>query len=71
MYKNGFGINNLQWLIRHKTKPKQIQPNNPNATQVYMVSVIMLVLGPLWPGVVLPVGVAFIGQIELFKNHSY
>ena len=21
MYKNGFGINNLQWLICHKTKP--------------------------------------------------
>ena len=24
MYKNGFGINNLQWLIWHKTNPNQI-----------------------------------------------
>ena len=23
MYKNGFGINNLQWLMCHKTKPDQ------------------------------------------------
>ena len=23
MYKNGLGINNLQWLICHKTKPNQ------------------------------------------------
>ena len=27
MYKNGFGINNLQLLICHKTKPKQILRN--------------------------------------------
>ena len=24
MYKNGFGINNLQWLICYKAKPNQI-----------------------------------------------
>ena len=24
MYKNGLGINNLQWLICHKTKPTNI-----------------------------------------------
>ena len=23
MYKNGFGINDLQWLMCHKTKPNQ------------------------------------------------
>ena len=23
MYKNGFGINNLQWLMCHKTKANQ------------------------------------------------
>ena len=26
MYKNGFGINNLQWLMCHKTKPNQTKP---------------------------------------------
>ena len=26
MFKNGFSINNLQWLICHKTKPKQTNP---------------------------------------------
>ena len=25
MYKNGFGINNLQWLMCHKTKPECIR----------------------------------------------
>ena len=25
MYENGFGINNLQWLMCHKTKPNQTQ----------------------------------------------
>ena len=25
MYKNGFGINNLQWLMGHKTKPNQTE----------------------------------------------
>ena len=23
MYKNGFGINNLQWMMYYETKPKQ------------------------------------------------
>ena len=27
MYKNGFGINNLQWLMCHQTKPNQTKPN--------------------------------------------
>ena len=27
MYKNGFGIDNLQWLMCHKTKPDQTEPN--------------------------------------------
>ena len=27
MYKNGFGINNLQWLMCHRTKPNQTKPN--------------------------------------------
>ena len=26
MYKNGFGINNLQWLMCHKTQPNQTKP---------------------------------------------
>ena len=25
MYKNGFGINNLQWLMCHKTQPNQTE----------------------------------------------
>ena len=29
MYKNGFGINNLQWLMSQKTKPNQTKPNKP------------------------------------------
>ena len=27
MYKNGFDINKLQWLMWHKTKPNQTKPN--------------------------------------------
>ena len=27
MHKNGFGINNLQWLMYHKTKQNQAKPN--------------------------------------------
>ena len=29
MYKNGFGINNLQWLMHHKTKPNQFVISMP------------------------------------------
>ena len=29
MYKNGFGINNLQWLMYHKTKLNQINIFTP------------------------------------------
>ena len=29
MNKNGFGINNLQWLMCHKTKPNQMRNNWP------------------------------------------
>ena len=32
MYKNGFGINDLQWLMCHKTKPNQICPLNKTQT---------------------------------------
>ena len=28
MYKNGFGINNLQWLICHKSPPNQTNQFN-------------------------------------------
>ena len=27
--------------------------------------------GPLWPGVVVPVSVSFMGQIDLFKDYLY
>ena len=27
MYKEGLALNNLQWLICHKTKPNQTKPN--------------------------------------------
>ena len=27
MYKEDMALNNLQWLIRHKTQPNQIKPN--------------------------------------------
>ena len=27
MYKEGLALNNLQWLICHKTKPNQTIPN--------------------------------------------
>ena len=33
MYKNGFGINNLQWLICYKTKPNQTKPNKTKPNQ--------------------------------------
>ena len=26
MFKNGFGINNLEWLMWHKTKQNQTKP---------------------------------------------
>ena len=29
MYKNGFNINNLQWLMCHNTKPNQTKPKKP------------------------------------------
>ena len=33
MYKNGFGINNLQWLLCHKTKSNQIKSNQIKPTE--------------------------------------
>ena len=41
MYKNGFGINNLQWLMYHKTKP--------NLTNLYILNIYYLVeFGLVW-----------------------
>ena len=34
MYKNGFGVNNLQWLVYHKTKPNQTKPNQTKPNQI-------------------------------------
>ena len=27
MHKNGFGINNVEWSMCHKTKPNKTKPN--------------------------------------------
>ena len=40
MYKNGFGINNLQWLMCHKTKPNQINLIQKDSMQVHLILLI-------------------------------
>ena len=35
MYKEDLALNNLQWLICHKTKPNQIKPNQNIHTNIY------------------------------------
>ena len=44
MNKNGFGINNLQWLIYHKTKPNQTKPNQLLSSFVYHVLPLVVCL---------------------------
>ena len=38
MYKNGFGINSLQWLMCYKTKPNQIKHDWNSEFSVLYVS---------------------------------
>ena len=45
MYKNEFGINDLQWLMCHKTKPNKTKPiflRWPHLFIVLLVDYIML-----------------------------
>ena len=38
MYKQDLALNNLQWLICHKTKPNQIKPKlSPKLTNLYLL----------------------------------
>ena len=39
MFKNGFRINNLQWLMCHKTKPNQTKPNTQNISAQFAEAV--------------------------------
>ena len=38
MYKNGFGINNLQWLMCHETKPNQTKIKAKICIKVKMIN---------------------------------
>ena len=35
MYKNDLALNNLQWLIRHKTQPNQTKANRRNHSCIF------------------------------------
>ena len=77
MNKNGFGIDNLQGLMCHETKPNQTKSNQrikqfDGETSVMLelwgmqsTSSLLLLQWPLWPGLVKPDRVLSMGQIEL------
>ena len=41
MYKEDLALNNLQWLICHKTQPTQTKPNSTNTLGKGMTSTIL------------------------------
>ena len=59
MYKESLALNNLKWLICHKTQP------DPTKNPVLEIS------GSLWPGVEVPVRISSVGQLDMFKIHCY
>ena len=42
MYKNGFGINNLKWLMYHKTKSSQTKEDKTNKVIYFMPFFIVI-----------------------------
>ena len=45
MYKPYLALNNLQWLIYHKTKPNQTKPKSKNSSQTAESQINIITVG--------------------------
>ena len=82
MYKEDLALNNLQWLICHKTKTnphhhkypgydsKLSDSKVPVLEPLVMLSTpsMPLLFGQLWPTFVVPIRVSSMGQIQLLNR---
>ena len=69
MYKKNLGLNNLQWLMCHKTKPNQTAYDSEapvlEILGVGSVTISSLLPLSLWSGMVVPVRVPSKGFIDI------
>ena len=72
MYKNRFVINNLQWLMRHKTKPNQTKPSLTLTLSTYIHTyVCMYVCICTYVYICGYIYVCICGYIYIYINYLY
>ena len=57
--------------LGYNAKPSEIEAPVQELLEIWSTTPLPLLPGPLWPGVVVPVSVSSIGQIELFDHLRY